>query len=352
MEDKAALLFIGNFLPVPRYNKNIWHFLAEKLAETGWTVITTSSKERKLPRLLDMLLTTWKTRHSYEVAHIDVFSGKAFVYAFFTTQLLSILQKTIVLTLHGGRLPDFSRSYPRLFRRVLTTADVIVTPSAFLKTTFTHIRSDIVLIPNPIDLKESIYQERLNASPELIWLRAFHKAYNPSMAIKVLYLISARYPQVQLFMLGPDKGDGSLDEALELAESLNVRTNLEIVGHVSHEEIPKWLNKGDIFINTSNYDTAPRSLLEAMANGLCVVSTNVGGIPCMVIEGQEALLVKPDDTQSMAMCVTRILEDSALASNLSRNARLRAEQSDWSVILLKWDKLFTSLLHSSEKTEQ
>ena len=97
MEDKGALLFIGNFLPVPRYNKNIWHFLSEKLAETGWKVITTSSKEHKLLRMIDMLFTTWKTRHCYKVAHIDVFSGKAFIYAFFTSRLLKILKNSMLM---------------------------------------------------------------------------------------------------------------------------------------------------------------------------------------------------------------------------------------------------------------
>lgn len=345
MLTKGTLLFIGNFLPVPRYNKNVWHFLTERLSENGWSIITTSNKESQIFRLVEMLFTTWSKRRSYQVAHIDVFSGKAFVYAHLSTNLLKWLNKTIVLTLHGGGLPEYANRHPRSFQKVLTRADVVVTPSGYLQTAFSVIRPDIKLIPNPINLQESIYRERSKISPRLIWVRAFHSVYNPSMAVRVLHFLSAQYPEVHLCMLGPDKGDGSLSKALKLSNELGVRSNLQIVGHVTHGEVPGWLNEADIFINTSNYDTAPRSLLEAMANGLCVVTTNVGGIPLMALDGVEAILVEPDDAHAMASAVANLLQDPAMANKLSRSARFRAEQSDWSSILPNWDELFSELLH-------
>jgi len=134
---------------------------------------------------------------------------------------------------------------------------------------------------------------------------------------------------------------------LSLAEKLGVTHGIEIIGHVSHAGIPTWLDKADIFLNTSNYDTAPRSLLEAMANGLCVVSTNVGGIPHLAENGVEAILVDPNDPESMAEAVMEILSSPDLASTLSRNARARAEKSDWSAILPSWESLFSNLLDQS-----
>lgn len=341
-----SILMIGNFLPSPKHNKNVWHFLAEKLAETGWSVITTSDKDNQFIRLLDMLFTIWRRRYSYQVAHIDVFSGKAFIYAKLSTVLLKLLKKTIVLTLHGGGLPDFSMKYPRSVRRLVLAADVVVTPSVYHQKAFSHIRSDIEQIPNPIDLREAIYRERKKVVPRLIWVRAFHDVYNPNMAISVLHLLSLEYLEVELCMLGPDKGDGSLESALKLAKKLGIESKLQLVGHVTHGEVPRWLDKADIFINTSNYDTAPRSLLEAMGNGLCVVSTNVGGIPLIATDRFEAILVDPDDFEGMALAVKQVLDSPELANKLSKNARLRAEQSDWSKILPKWDELFSKLLQS------
>ncbi len=342
--NKGTLLFIGNFLPVPRFNKNVWHFLAEQLRDDGWTVITTSNQERQLPRLLDMLLTIWRERRSFQVAHIDVFSGRAFIFARLSSWLLRLIKKPIVLTLHGGGLPVYYEKHPRAVNNLLKAANIVVTPSAYLQKAFTGLRSDIRLIPNPIDLSEAIFRERFSVEPKLIWVRAFNSVYNPPMAIEALSLLCEKYPEAHLLMLGPDKGDGSLQRALSLAEELGVLACVQIVGHVDHTEIPQWLDQADIFINTSNYDTAPRSLLEAMANGLCVVSTNVGGIPLMATDGVEALLVDPDDAVAMSAAISRVLRDPDLARRLSRNARIRAEKADWGEILPQWDKLFLEVI--------
>ena len=340
---------IGNFLPSPKHNKNVWYFLAEKLADTGWSVTTTSDKDNQFIRLLDMLFTIWRRKNSYQVAHIDVFSGKAFIYAQLSTCLLKMLKKRIVITLHGGGLPEFAAKKPYAVRAVLTAANAVVTPSPYLQNAFKDIRSDIILIPNPIDLTESIVKVREKALPKLIWIRAFHAVYNPCMAVKVVFLLKEDYPGIELMMLGTDKGDGTLGALLKLAEDLGVKPNLQIVGPVSHSEIPRWLDKADIFINTSNYDTAPRSILEAMANGLCVVSTNVGGIPLMAADNVEALLVDAGDARSMAMAVQRVLEDPELANMLSKNARNRAKLSDWSVILPQWNKLLSDTIKDGKR---
>lgn len=342
-----TLLFIGNFLPSPKHNKNVWHFLVEHLQNTGWSVITTSNQEKQFPRLVDMLSTVWRERKNFQAAHIDVFSGKAFIYAWLTTWLLKILKKKIAVTLHGGGLPEFSRKYPFFFKKFLGIPDNVVTPSLFLQESFQHLRSDIKIIPNPIDLTESIFRQRDSIQPRIIWVRAFHSVYNPALAIKVLARVTKSFPETKLWMLGPDKGDHSLDNMLRLAESLGVTQSIEIVGHVSHAGIPTWLDKADIFLNTSNYDTAPRSLLEAMANGLCVVSTNVGGIPHLAENGVEAILVDPNDPESMTDAVVNILYSPDLASRLSRNARARAEKSDWSAVLPSWESLFSNLLDQS-----
>ncbi|MEL7625983.1 MAG: glycosyltransferase family 4 protein [Anaerolineaceae bacterium] len=344
MLNNGGLLFIGNFLPAPRHNKNVWHFLAEKLAETGWSVITTSNEEHQLLRLVDMLLTIWRERRSYQVAHIDVFSGKAFIFAQLSTILLKWLKKPIILTLHGGGLPEFADKHHDSVNKVLMCADAVVTPSAYLQADFIQIRPDIILIPNPINTAEAIYRERKEAAPRLIWVRAFHQIYNPSMAVRVLYELQNEFPQIHLYMLGPDKGDGSLEEVLMLSDELGVRSKLQVLGHVPHDKVSHWLNMADIFINTSNYDNAPSSLLEAMANGLCVVTTNVGGIPSMASDGVEAMLVEPKDFQAMASAITKILRDPSFANHLSANARRKAEQYNWTVILPQWERLLSSVI--------
>ena len=96
------------------------------------------------------------------------------------------------------------------------------------------------------------------------------------------------------------------------------------------------LNSGDVFLNTTNVDNTPVSVIEAMACGLCVVSTNVGGLPYLLDDEQDSLLVQPDDPAAMATAVSRILRENVLATRLSQNARAKAEQFDWSTVLPQW----------------
>jgi glycosyltransferase involved in cell wall biosynthesis len=104
-------------------------------------------------------------------------------------------------------------------------------------------------------------------------------------------------------------------------------------------DVGKWLARGDLFLNTTHVDNTPISVLEAMASGLCVISTRVGGIPYLLSHGQDALLVSPDDPRAMAEAVERILTEPLLARHLSRSARARAETFDRSVVLPQWRSL-------------
>ena len=83
-----------------------------------------------------------------------------------------------------------------------------------------------------------------------------------------------------------------------------------------------------------------------MACGLCIVSTNVGGIPYLLAPETDALLVPPDDVAAMTGAVRRFLEQPALAGRLSLNARRNAARFDWEAITPQWDRLLRSVVHA------
>jgi glycosyltransferase involved in cell wall biosynthesis len=339
-----SVLMVGNFLPQPKFNKNIWHSLAERLSDTGWDVITTSDKINRLHRLLDMIWTIVSESNRYQVAQIDVFSGNAFIFAEICCALLGIIKKPIVLTLHGGGLPEFAAKYPRRTKHLLGMATKVTTPSQFIKEELQSYCPDIEVIPNPVDISQAIYRQREKAEPNLIWIRAFHAIYNPLMAIDVLRVLTPDYPHIHLNMIGPDKRDQSLKKVMAAINDYNLQNVVKVISGVAHQEIPTFLNQADIFLNTSNYDTFPRSIIEAMANGLCVVTTNVGGITYLAEHQKEAILVSPNQPAEMADAIRLIIENNELARRLSINARKRAEGYDWSVILPQWVKLFWDVI--------
>jgi glycosyltransferase involved in cell wall biosynthesis len=144
-------------------------------------------------------------------------------------------------------------------------------------------------------------------------------------------------------MVGPDKGDGSLQRVRRTAEELGISERIETPGGVPKQDVPVWLNRGDVFLNTTNVDNTPVSVIEAQACGLCVVSTNVGGLPYLLDHEQDALLVPPNDAEAMAEAVRMVLREPELAGRLSRAGRAKVEEFDWSVVLPRWEALLEEL---------
>lgn len=345
---KLPVLLVGNFLSSSIGGRGVCEELAARLSASGWPVITTSQRPERLPRLLDMVGTTWQRRRQYAVVQVDVYSGLAHCWAEVVCWVLQRARKPYVLTLHGGNLPAFARQRPRRVRRLLCSAAVVTTPSRYLLEQMRPYREDLRLLPNPIDVKSYRFRLRKHPRPRLIWLRSFHTIYNPSLAPKVVALLAEEFPDLQLTMVGPDKGDGSLGVTQEMAERLGISGRITLTGGVTKAEVADWMNQGDVFLNTTNVDNAPVSVLEAMACGLCVVSTNVGGIPYLVEHNREALLVPPDDPEAMAAAVRQILTNPGLAERLSRQAREKAAQFDWSVILPQWEALLSAVAAGPE----
>lgn len=337
---RVHLIFIGNFFSAVIGAWALSEDLAEHLTSLGWVVFTTSHKLQRLPRLSDMVRVVWKFRRQYEVAHVDVFSGAAFIWAEVVCWVLRRLHKPYILTLRGGNLVSFAKRWPHRLRRLLNGAAQVTTPSLFLKENLGSYYADVKLLPNALDIRRYEFHLRKEPQPRLVWLRAFHGIYNPSLAPRVVHELIGEFPAISMTMIGRDKGDGSLRLTQRVARELGVSGGIAFQGGISKDDVPTWLNKGDIFLNTTNVDNTPVSVIEAMAVGMCIVTTNVGGLPYLLKHEYNALLVPPDDPEAMAGAVRRILTDPALAEQLSRHARETAAAFDWSKVLPQWVALF------------
>jgi glycosyltransferase involved in cell wall biosynthesis len=337
-----SVLHVGSFLSASGYNTSFIEELADRMELAGWKVYRTSDTESQLIRLAEIAMTCWSRRKEYEVAHIAVYSGRAFILAEVASRIIRACGRPVVLSLHGGNLPAFARRWPRRVKSLLSSANAVTAPSDYLRNEINPYHSKVQVLPNPLELKNYSYQPRIGGS-RLIWVRAFHEMYNPTLAPKVLALLQKDFPQAHLTMLGPDKGDGSLQRTERVAVDLGVQERMSLPGGVAKHQVPEIMGTADIFLNTTNIDNTPISVLEAMGCGLCIVSTNVGGIPYLLEDEFNALLVPPDDAEAMAGAVRRILKDEALATRLSRNSRQTAEKFDWSKSLPKWETLIASV---------
>ena len=345
----STVLLIGNFLSGSVHTRSAGEELALRLVTRGHVVCTASERRPRAARMVDMIATVFRERARYGVAQIDVYSGPGFIYAEAVAGLLRLLRKPYVLTLRGGNLPAFGRRWPRRVRRLLRSAAVVTAPSHYLCEQMRGYRDDIRVLPNALEMSAYPFHVREQPRPHIVWLRAFNRIYAPELAPAVLARLVASFPDARLTMIGPDKLDGSLEQTQRAATFFQVRDRLAFAGAVPKGDVPAWLDAADIFLNSTNVDNTPVSVLEAMACGLCIVSTRVGGIPYLLEDGEDALLVPPNDPDAMAEAVKRILMEPGLGARLSRNARTKAAQFDWRLILPRWETLLAELGQPSRR---
>lgn len=330
------ILYIGNKLSQHGLNKTTVETLGEDLVKEGFEVVSVSSKKNFFLRLFEMI---WSTLTKSKVAYviIDTYSTKAFWYAFICSQIARFRKIKYIPILHGGDLPNRLKNNPKLSNAIFSNAYKNIAPSNYLKSVFEkHEFQNVIYIPNTIEIAKYNYKKRENIAPKLLWVRAFASIYNPEMAIQVLNNLKEKYPNASLTMVGPDK-DGSMETTKALAEKLNVEVSF--TGKLSKEDWWKLSEEHDVFINTTHFDNTPVSVMEAMALGIPVVSTNVGGIPFLIENNKTALLVDDNDITEMVNSIQRLIEDKNLTISLSENGRKLAETWDWDKVKEQWKNL-------------
>ena len=331
------LLYIGNKLHKHGFNKTSIETFGVFLEEEGFSITYSSDKKNQLLRLLDMVWTTFLKARKVDYILIDTYSTSSFWYAFFCSQVARIMKTKYIPILHGGALPNRLQKNPFLCKMIFKNAFVNVAPSNYLVEKFKEKGfENVIFIPNSIPLEDYAFKQRTQVEPKLLWVRAFAELYNPKMAVQVLKLLKEKYPNASLTMVGPDK-DGSLITTKVFAESLQLKVNF-----TGKRSKTYWTNLAadhDIFINTTHFDNTPISVLEAMALGLPVVSTNVGGIPYMLSDYKNALLTNDNKPDEMVRAIERLLMDASLTQDLTLKAKLLVDAMDWQLVKERWRSL-------------
>jgi glycosyltransferase involved in cell wall biosynthesis len=338
------ILYIGNKLMKHGLSATSIETLGPLLEKEGYDVSYSSDKKNQFLRLLDMLWAVFKNRNKVQNVLIDTYSKKSFYGVFFVTQLCRLLGLRYISILRGGNLPLRLKKSPRLSSLIFRNSFQLVAPSGYLKEKFEQQGYRTVVIPNNIPVGEYIFKHRENVTPRLLWVRSFHQIYNPEMAISVLRELKKEYPEAVLCMVGPDK-DTSMVSCKRTVAKLGLSDSVTFTGNLKKTQWHKLSENYDIFINTTTVDNTPVSVIEALALGLPVISTNVGGIPFLLKDKSDSILVAPGDVDGMVNAVKQLINDSALTAMLSENGRKKAESFDWGQVKVLW----LDLLKQKEK---
>ncbi|MGJ8684511.1 MAG: glycosyltransferase family 4 protein [Nonlabens sp.] len=331
------ILYIGNKLAGKGRTVTTIDVLGPLLKKEGFQLRYASSVQNVSARMLHMLRVTFLSRNWAHFVLIDTYSTRNFWYSITIGRLCKSLKIKYIPILHGGNLPERVTKNPKAIKAFIENAHQVVSPSDYLIHAFAKAGyQQLIKIPNHIDINQYDFKHRAVLQPKLLWVRSFDKIYNPEMAIDVLEILSKKYPEAKLCMVGPDK-DGSMNTCISLAAQKNL--NVEFTGLLDKEDWIAMSTDYDIFINTSHFDNLPVSIIEAMALGLPVISTNVGGIPYLIDNELNGLLLEPYQAERAADLIDDLIQQRINSEKMAHQARNTALEFDWNKVKQSWLQL-------------
>ena len=336
---KKRILYIGNDLQVNSFTVTYISFFSKMLRGEGYIVKTASTRSNKALRLAEMLGLIAKYKNSTDIVLIDTYGAMNFYYAYLVGKACQMLGLDYIPILHGGNLPERLDRTHNLSKSLFGNAKINIAPSRFLNEEFQKFGFDNVrIIPNAIKSQNYPFFKRENFRPKLLWVRRFQERYNPLMAIEVLKKLTERYPQASLCMVGPEK-DGTMKTCKQLAEKLDL--DVRFTGKLKKKYWAKLAQNYDFFINTTTVDNTPISVIEAMSLGLVIVSTDVGGMPMLIDDQKDGILVPESDVDQMVSEIETIIKNPEIGIQLCENAKIKVDGFDWEAVKYEWEEILS-----------
>ena len=247
--------------------------------------------------------------------------------------------------------------YNKVFiNRVLDSAEVIIATtrsyaeeSPFLK----NYLDKIVVIPNGINLEEvttnlTREESRIKLGLPLktkiiLFFGSLVPYKGPDILLKAFKIIKKEFPEVKLIFGGRGQ---MLVELQSMAKKFGLEDDVIFLGFVEEEDKVLYYKSADIFSlpSTNMAESFGIVNLEAMASGIPVVGSNLGGIPDIVEDGKNGLLAKPRDPQSLADSLLKLLKDDDLRVKMGNNGRKMVADYTWDKIAKTTEDLYKDVL--------
>jgi glycosyltransferase involved in cell wall biosynthesis len=307
---------------------------------------------RALFRLVTYKITLMKRLKNTDVIHIMANSGWSWhLFAAPAIFFGRIYNKPVIVNYRGGYAADFFSKSWFWVNLTLKKVQAIVVPSIFLQEVFNDFGKESIVIPNVLD-KELFFQASKKTNdntPHLIVTRNLEAIYDVATTIRAFALVIKEFPKALLSIAGTGPEKQTL---IKLINELNLDDSVSFTGRLAPEEMAKLYQSADVMLNASTVDNTPNSIIEALACATPVVSTNAGGIPKLVEDQHDALLVNIADYQKMAEAALEILTSSTLQEKLVNNGLQTIKKFYWSNVWLKLKACYDESLVINSKNNR
>lgn len=299
---------------------------------------------RALFRLISYLFKIFQLTSKVDVIH--VFANSGWSWQLFSAPVIWIgwlCRTPVIINYRGGEAKTYFDQSIKWVAPSMHKATKVVVPSGYLKQVFSEFGFKVETIPNIINLERFNRIQKVKRNDpvsHLIITRNLESIYGITTAIKAVAIVKKSFPDFKLSIAGSGPQKNQLQA---LVEELKLEKNITFTGKLTPIEVADLYHQADIMLNPTTVDNMPNSVLEAMACGVAVVSTNVGGIPYIVDDNETALLVEANNSEALADKVIMLLSDPLLHAKLVNNGLKEVQQYAWAHVGKQWLALYQLL---------
>lgn len=276
------------------------------------------------------------------VVHIHSSFGPSFYRKLPFIYLSHLFKVPVVNHIHGAEFEPFykkaSEGKRRLIKRVYNNCTRLIVLSKEWKTLIGQIvpadKIDILenycILPDAIDLKKK-------KPGQILFLGELGERKGCFLIPDILEQVKRSYPDACMVMAG----DGQMQQVKEAFAKKGLEASVTFSGWVRAEEKQKLLEESEVFLFPTYYEGMPMAVLEAMSYGLGIVTTNVGGIPRLIIPNQTGYIEAVGEIEKMAKDVVKLLQNEELCRQLGAQAReLAAKHYSLDTHLKRLEKIY------------
>ncbi|NES99875.1 MAG: glycosyltransferase family 4 protein [Sphaerospermopsis sp. SIO1G1] len=283
-----------------------------------------------------------------DIVYIHMSDGGSIIRKAFVSLIASLFRKAFIVHTHGAEFHVSYSRIPKLCKYILNQIFqqcqyFIVLSHAWQDYYISNLglpKEKVLILPNPTELPDKVPLRSNTEKVNFLFcgrvgmrkgtfdlIKAF--ANLPQEILKTSYITIA--------------GDGEIQEALVLVKELNLSNHINLVGWVNSDDRNNLLANSDVFILPSYNEGLPMAILEAMGWGLPIISTPVGGIPELVINHQNGLIVTPGNIKELSAAMALLIQDEQLRISLGTVARTNVEPYDINHYCCQLVEIYSSL---------
>jgi len=260
-----------------------------------------------------------------EIVHIHLAGEISLLRKLPVLLMTKALRRRVILHVHACSEESLFVKTPRwAWKYSLGAADrVIALSPSWAESIRRHATgAEVVVVPNPVKLFSPATGKQ-DLRPRVLYVGKLEARKGFDTLIAAAAIVLKEFPRTEFWFAG----HGELGAARSQIERLGIASQVRLLGWIVGSELEQIYNETNVFCLPSHNEGVPMSMLEAMSHALPVVCTPVGGVPDVIVDGSNGLLVTPGSPDSVARGILRLLRDPELAEAIGRSGYKTVQES-------------------------